>query len=380
MMKPPPISQKYFSRRALLRGMATLPLLGVAAALPGCRSLDDSAPPAPVGPGLGELAKRQNRQYGVATQSWILAHADFAEALRREANLLVTENELKWYAIRPSPDEFNFTGYRKLAAFARANDMAMRGHTLVWYQGNPKWLAPMLADADAATAEKILTTHINGVIGETSPFIKNWDVVNEAIDWDSSREDGLRDSLWLKALGPDYLALAFNLAHKADPNLTLAYNDYGTEQGDGAGRRKRQCILRMLEKCVKDKVPVHALGLQSHLQAHMPLADSEFVDFLKEARALGLKIYITELDLDVSKLYGRMDDRIRLAQNYLRSYLDLVQQGGAVDMLLTWGLSDRYSWLLKEHPNLKGILPLDANLNRGPMWETLKRDWLKVSN
>jgi len=291
--------------------------------------------------------------------------------------MLVPESELKWFSVQPSPGVFDFSGYRRMAAFAHANDMDMRGHVFVWHRANPDWLEGALTDR--RTAEKILASHIKRVTQETAPLIRNWDVVNEAIDTESGREDGLREeSIWLKALGPDYIPLAFKLAHAADPGLTLAYNDYGLEQGDGGNRRKRRCTLRMLEKCLRAGGPVHALGLQSHLQAHMPLAHNDFRSFLRDVRALGLALYITELDLDVSRLFGRMDDRIKLAQNYLRAYLDLVQEEGAIEMLLTWGLSDRYSWLRKDNPGLAGALPLDADFDRGPMWGTLKEGWLHI--
>jgi len=110
----------------------------------------------------------------------------------------------------------------------------------------------------------------------------------------------------------------------------------------------------------------------------VPLAGGEFADFIKEVRSLGLKLYITELDLDIRKLTGGTEDKIKLAQHYVRTYLDAVQKDGPVEMLLTWGLSDRYTWLRKNNPHLAGALPLDADLNRGPLWETLKSAWLGV--
>ena len=93
-------------------------------------------------------------------------------------------------------------------------------------------------------------------------------------------------------------------------------------------------------------------------------------------RALGLKIYITELDLDIRQLSGRMDDKIKLAQHYVKAYLDLVQKDGPVEMLLTWGLSDRYSWMRKDNPDLRHALPLVGDLDRGALWNTLKVSWL----
>src|SRR5271170_3092301 len=109
--------------------------------------------------------------------------------------------------------------------------MGMRAHTLVWHNSNPKWLAPALTDVATATA--ILQEHITRTVSETAPLIRNWDVVNEALDPRSPREDGLRETLWLKALGPDYIPLAFRTAHEANPDAKLVYNDFRLEEGSG---------------------------------------------------------------------------------------------------------------------------------------------------
>jgi endo-1,4-beta-xylanase len=368
--------QKNFTRRTLLKAAAKISLLGASGlGLPACSMLGCIGDWCANGPGLGERARRQNKRYGTAVQSGQLDDAAFAAALRREAALLVPELELKWDVLRPSAHEFDFSGYRRLAAFAQEQNMAMRGHTLLWHRSNPKWLGPALHNRHAA--EKILRTHIAQVIAETAPLVRDWDVVNEAVHPDSSRADGLRETLWLKALGPGYVAEAFRMAHVAGPQLTLVYNDYGFELDGAPARRKRQSTLRLLDRCLREKAPVHALGLQSHLEAHRPMARKEFGVFLENVRAMGLKIIITELDLNVTHLSGRSDDRVKIAQNYVRAHLDTVQEKGAVDMLLTWGLSDRYSWLKSAGMESTGALPLDRDLNRGPLWATLRDDWLK---
>src|SRR5262249_11298936 len=156
----------------------------------------------------------------------------------------------------------------------------MRGHTLVWHDANPAWLEGKLGNR--AAAEALLKMHIQRVVAHTSPFIKQWDVVNEAISPHSTRPDGLRDSVWLRALGPSYIPFAFRRANEADPSLELVYNDYGWKYGDGNGFYRRKHTLKLLEKLKKEKVPVHALGLQSHLKTHIPLGGQEFTHFLSE--------------------------------------------------------------------------------------------------
>ncbi len=366
-----------FSRRDALRAFFFIPLGAFAALnLAACESLSLYDEKGLHSPGLGALAAGKTRVYGAAVQDWQLRDAGFTKALRREVNMLVPEGELKWDVVRPSQDVFDFTRYRRIADFAEANGMAVRGAPLVWHVANPKWLEPALTNKKIS--EKILRTHITRMITETSPLIQNWDVVNEALDVYSSRTDGLRQTLWLKAIGPEYVPLSFHYAHEANSSLTLTYNDFGFEEGGPKGHLKRRALLNLLDHCIKEGVPIHALGIQSHLQAGLPLGGDDFLSFLKEVRARGLQIYVTELDVDLRKLSGRMDEKITAAQNYVRVYLDMLQQSGSVDMLLTWGLSDRYSWLHKYSPDLAGALPLDRNYDRAALWETLKSGWLQA--
>lgn len=373
----PSESAKNFSRRetllAFARVAAVAPVLGL---LNACGGFSFSQDRAFRQPGLRKFSEKGGRLFGAAAQSDQLRDRDFARALACEANLLVPENELKWDALRPSRDAFDFQGYEALAAFADANGMTMRGHALVWHESNPLWLADTLKTAKRAEAEKILREHIARVVCSTRARIAEWDVVNEALDPRSSRKDGLRETLWLKALGPDYVAMAFRAAFDADSGLKLVYNEYGLERGDGYGAAKRKSALRLLEGLREDGVPVHGLGLQSHLRVDRPLGGREFADFLERARRLGLEVSVTELDLRYGDLAGDAEDKDAFAQDYLRSYLDLVQQGAPLKTLLTWGLSDRYSWLRQDDEMARGMLPLDASLGRAAMWETLRDSWL----
>lgn len=370
-------ASKKITRRAALISLAhaaaAVPVLGL---LNACGGITLSHDGGVRQPGLRVSAERRGRFYGAAAQSWQLEDRAFAQALAFEANMLVPENELKWDALRPSREVFDFHGYARLAAFAQAHGLAMRGHALVWHESNPAWLGGALKTASRAEAEKILRDHIARVVLETKPHIAEWDVVNEALDPRSSREDGLRETLWLKALGQDYVALAFRAASEANPDLRLVYNDYGLERGDGYGEAKRRAALRLLDRLLARGVPVHGLGLQSHLRVDRPLGGQAFTDFLDRARCMGLEVSVTELDLRYGNLSGDSEDKDAYAQDYLRSYIELVQQGASLRTLLTWGLSDRYSWLRQDDEAARGMLPLDASLGRAAMWGTLRESWL----
>lgn len=371
------VSVKNFSRREALRAFAqaagSVPFLGLVSA---CGGLSISHERAFRQPGLRAYAEKRGRLFGVAAQSGQLRDRAFARALADEANALVPENELKWDSLRPSRERFDFEGFEALAAFADVHGMAMRGHALVWHESNPPWLGDSLRKASRSEAEQILREHVARVVQATRSHISEWDVVNEALDPRSSRGDGLRETLWLRALGPDYVALAFRAACEADSGLKLVYNDYGLERGDGYGEAKRKAALGLMDKLRVEGVPIHGLGLQSHLRVDRPLGGRAFVDFLRQARGFGFEVSVTELDLRYGNLSGDIEEKDAFAQDYLRSYLELVQRDAPLKSLLTWGLSDRYSWLRQDDDAARGMLPLDVNLDRAAMWETLREGWL----
>jgi endo-1,4-beta-xylanase len=135
-----------------------------------------------------------------------------------------------------------------------------------------------------------LRQHIKTVVGRYKGRVKQWDVVNEAIN------DGpglLRQSPWLRAIGEDYIAEAFRAAHEADPDAILIYNDYNIELD-----YKRPKALELLKKLISQKVPIDAVGIQCHWRIdNPPLAETE--EAIKQFSALGLKVMITELDIGV---------------------------------------------------------------------------------
>ena len=131
--------------------------------------------------------------------------------------------------------------------------------------------------------------HIHTVVGRYKGKIKAWDVVNEAIA--DGGEEVLRNSLWLQIIGPDFIAKAFEYAHEADPEAILRYNDYGLENP-----AKRQKLIKLIKSLQEQKVPVHAIGSQAHVNVSTTFETMD--QALTEMATLGLPIHITELDVN----------------------------------------------------------------------------------
>ena len=285
------------------------------------------------------------------------------------------ENSLKWGTLRPTPNSFDFTQGDRLAEFAHAQKMLFRGHTLVWHQSLPGWFKDTV---NHQNAEQVLIDHITRVAGHYAGKMHSWDVVNEAIKVSDGRSDGLRKTPWLEFLGPDYIDTAFRVAAIADPHALLVYNDNGLEADTSESLAKRTKVLELLKRLKSSGVPVHALGIQSHLnESPTGFKAEKLRDFLTDVSSLGLKILVTEMDVTDQNLPLDISVRDSIVAGIYEDFLSIVLDEPAVIAVLTWGLSDRYTWLsdyaLRQDGAPVRPLPLDAQLDRKLAWNAIAR-------
>ena len=363
------------SRRSVLASTLAAAAAGCTAKLPAATA------PLPVLPGadlearpsLRDLAAARGLVFGAATAtSYLEKDPAFAKVFSSECGLLVPEWEAKWAMVQPAPGLFDFSAANRLLAFAQQHGMVFRGHNLVWHLYNPEWLRGALKNDDP---RNVLETYIRRVVEQYQGAVQSWDVVNEAVEVKDGRADGLRHSLWLDAIGPGYVDLAFRVARAADPAARLVYNDYGLDQADVDSIKKRRAVLDLLRGLRARGVPVDALGLQAHLWAGTPFDAASLRRFIRDVAALGLEVYVTELDVTDVRLPddGTRDDIVARATG---DYLNAVLAEPAVKGVITWGLSDKYSWLnTRSAPwaqrgdgKPERGLPLDTAFRRKPMW------------
>ncbi len=258
--------------------------------------------------------------------------------------ILVPEGELKWRALRPTSDTYDFSASDALFAFAAAHKMQVRGHTLLWHNSVPDWLA---ANPSSYDVRQLLVEHIHTVMGRYRGRVHSWDVVNEAILPADGQPGGLRKSFWYDAIGPDYIDLAFRTASEADPHAKLTYNDYGVEYDSDDNAARRRDILALIRGMQARKVPLNAVGIQSHIHAASPNAiGSGLADYIDAIRAMGLEVYLTELDVNEDDVpYDDVGRRDQAVADTYHQFLHVALANPAVKALLTWGVSDRRTWL-----------------------------------
>lgn len=324
---------------------------------------------------LRDLASQHRLIFGSSARRKQLELDDaFRTVFLRECGILVPELELKWAALRPAPDQYDFADADWMCSFAESHGLLFRGHTLVWDAALPAWFSGY---ANRQNAAALMTDHIKTVVGRYRGKVRSWDVVNEAIELTDGRPDGLKKSPWLELIGPEYIQIAFRTAHEADPNALLVYNENFLEPETAASESKRQVTLRMLADLKKKNVPLDALGIQAHVYAEANVSGPGLSLFLREISNLGLKILVTEMDVRDKNLPAAVDIRDReVADQYFR-FLHLLLSFPATEALLTWGLTDRYTWISKSHPRMDGLpvrpLPYDNDWNPTPSRDAIAR-------
>ena len=354
-------------------------------------------------PGTGTLreAYADDLLMGVALDGFLLMRGGpRADLAARQFSALTAENEMKWMSLHPGPDRFDFRMADRMVDFGREHDMAVIGHTLVWHSQTPDWVFRGTNGGDATRDELLgrMREHIRTVVGRYKGRIKGWDVVNEAVA--DGGPETLRQSAWTRIIGPDFLDHAFRAAREADPAVELYYNDYGLENP-----QKRERALKLLRGMIDRGVPVQGVGLQGHYHLNGPPAD-EIDRTIRDFAALGLKVMITELDVDVLPSRGPMGNadvsrresgdgstdpyrdglppevQERLAKRYGELFDVFLRNRPAVTRVTFWGSDDGHTWL--NHFPIRGRhnhpLLFDRDLRPKPAFdEVLRRGQASVS-
>lgn len=289
---------------------------------------------------------------GVAVNLATLRDTAERNLICNQFNSITPENAMKMGPIHPEENRYFWRDADSIVAFAQAHHIRIRGHNLCWHTQAPGWI--FYDDNKKLVSKEILLKrlkdHINTVVGRYKGKIYAWDVVNEAVSDDSTQF--LRNSLWYKICGEDFISKAFEYAHEADPNAILFYNDYNTER---PGKRER--VYNLLKKLIDAKVPINAVGLQAHWWLTEPTTH-ELTTTIEQFASLGLKIQITELDISVypnesgnrSLRNGENttftpDREKKQAEQYARVFAIFRKYRKNITGITFWNLSDKYSWL-----------------------------------
>lgn len=300
---------------------------------------------------------------GVAVDTRLPAGQDpAAEAVVKEQfNQVVAENCMKGEENHPEVNRFDFTDGDKLVDWAERNGKTVIGHCLVWHSQPPKW---MFTDANGKTVSREVLigrmyNHIMTVVTHYKGKIKGWDVVNEAFEDDGS----YRKSPYYNIIGPEFIELAFQFAHEADPNVELYYNDYSTSKPG-----KREAICKLVRSLKSKGLRIDAVGMQSHNGYNYP-DYAEYEKSIEAFAAEGVKVMMTELDVNMLpnpegfggaevsqnfELQAKYNPYVKgldkkaqklFNQRYLDLFKIIERHKNVISRVTFWGVNDGHTWL-----------------------------------
>ncbi|MCP4645177.1 MAG: endo-1,4-beta-xylanase, partial [bacterium] len=257
-------------------------------------------------------------------------------------------------------DRFAFDDADLKVDFAEDHGMPVRGHALLWHRMNPGWVEK--GSYTGAEWQRIVENHIATVVGRYRGRIHTWDVVNEA----ATGRRRLRDTVWRRELGRGYVRDVFHMAHEADPDALLFYNDYGAEGLNAKADR----VFKMVKKMLRRDVPIHGVGLQMHVNLNNAPPMAEVKENMARLGDLGLRVHITEMDVALNG--PPSDEALQRQADVYRAVMEVVLESEHANAVVLWGVSDRYSWIPNFQPGKGWALILDENYQPKPAHDALR--------
>jgi GH35 family endo-1,4-beta-xylanase/enterochelin esterase-like enzyme len=298
---------------------------------------------------------------GVAVNQRNVSNPEQVALIKKEFNSMTAENDMKPEPTEPREGEFNWENADRIANFARANGIKLRGHTLMWHSQIGRWMT-----AEGTTKEQFyarMKNHIQAIVSRYKDVVYCWDVVNEAMSDDANATDPYRQSAMYRLCGDEFIEKAFIYAHEADPKALLFYNDYST-----VDPHKRDRIYNMVKKMKAKGIPIDGIGMQAHYNIYYP-SEARLDSAITLFKTVVKHIHITEFDIRVNEEMGgglsfsrdgaTVTDSVKqhLADQYARCFKVFRKHKDVIDCVTFWNLGDRDSWLgARNYP-----LPWDEN-------------------
>jgi len=298
-----------------------------------------------------QLYKKADFPVGVAVNTGrLLRDTRYRDLIISEFNSLTAENSMKPLSIHPNRNQFDFDETDELMEFCNKYNKRLHGHTLVWYKDNPKWMEKF--QGSKAEWEMMLKDHIQTIISHCKSVVRSWDVVNEAFNDDGS----LRQNIWLKNIGEDYIEKSFRFAFEADPSAKLFYNDFDLESKP----EKLNAVLRFLKKLQAKGAKIDGIGMQMHINVNSPYITDINLAVMK-VESYGFLIHYSELDISTVKTGKFLTSRKHLLNVQGSRMKEIVGGYRNVDAeqrfgITMWGLSDEDSWLYHKNDHDRPLL------------------------
>ncbi|KAH0435740.1 glycosyl hydrolase family 10 [Colletotrichum camelliae] len=316
------------------------------------------------GQGLHDLAVKNGKLFfGTATDTNLFNDAAYMAVLNRtgEFGLVVPENSQKWDATEKTQGQFTFTNPDAVRAVGLANKQMMRCHALAWHSQLPSFVSQGTWTLETLTP--VIEAHIANTVAHFAGSCYSWDVVNEAL----ADNGTLRDSVFSRTLGQDFIPISFRAAAAADPAAKLYYNDFSLEFNS----KKTDGAVKIVQDLKAAGVKIDGLGLQAHLEVGKTPSPQTLGQVMSRFTDMGLEVALTELDIRHSKLPADDAAVQQQAKDYASVVKTCVDAKGCVGVVV-WEFMDKYSWIPSTFQGQGDACLFDKDMNPKPAYDSIK--------
>lgn len=329
-------------------------------------------PPDLPDPPLKELADKHRVQIGNHAILTRLKERAYADILAGEHHFVLADNTPNWYfadgGLRPAKDRYNFKQMDKVMAFAQRNNMPVQAHHFLW--GEEKWLPNWLKEGRFSPEElmDLIREHILTVGGHYKGQIREWTVVNEAFSRGQNIY-GLRDWWGDNTGGKEYIDHAFGWARQADPNAKLILNDFNNESINKVSDE----MYEYIKDAKKRGVPIDGVGMQMHIDGTHPPTKDEVINNMRRFGKLGIKVYVTEFDVNMNDVRAEADDKDKIAGNIYYEMMRACIESGVCHSFAILGITDKETWYKHMGLDDPRPLPFDERYKPKPAYFSLRQ-------
>ena len=328
--------------------------------------------------GLGAIAAKNGFVFGAAAGPVIDKDVAYRELYTTHTQIVTTDVAMKMGTIVPQSGPKRFESADRLLQFCASHRIPMRGHCLIWNDWVPQWVKNM----SVPERQAFFDSYIEEVAARYAGKLHSWDVVNEPFWPGHKAPGGYRLGPWYDAFGTGYVRRAFERVATVDRKTKLVLNEAQSERDDEVGLVVRRGLLRLVDELKDAGVPLHAVGLQGHLQPRYPHDQGRFLEFVHALTERKVDIYITEFDVRDDTFPDDIPTRDAMIAETAEKFLTAVLRVPAVKMVIAWELADNYSFYTdaakKKDPlaqRLPRPLPFDSSMQKKPLWFAMARSF-----
>lgn len=336
-------------------------------------------------PSLKVLAANRGIELGNFAIFTHIYQPQYSNILTSQYNLALIDNTPNWYftdgGLRPTQTTYNFSQMDQIVSYAQQHQMALQAHHLLW--GEAKWLPSWLTNGNYSPTQlmDIIHADISTTVGHYKGKIKEWSVVNEAFTR-GQHVDNLPD-WWQEHTGSDeYINQSFIWAHQADPNAILILNDFDNEHYNPVS----DAMYNFIKNAKSQGIPISGIGMQMHIDGTHPPDEAEVISNMKRFGALGIGVYVTEFDVNMSAVNAPDNVKDRLEANIYYNMMQACIESQVCHSFSELGITDSETWYNYLGPSTVDARPLMFDTNYRPkaafssFRDALKQPYIPLSD